>query len=861
MRNRGVSVAGQETVVARLNRELDEALEEKTAISEVLRLVSTSSSNLETVLQSVAERAAHICQAQFVDILLVENDNLRDVAWFGELKRTLSVPLDRFTVSGRSVCEMRPFSVDDLQNAGDEFARGRELARKEGHRSILAVPLIRDGRAVGTIMIRRTEIRPFEHRHIALLTAFAAQAVIAIENTRLLNELRQRTSDLTESLEQQTATSKVLEVIIRSAFNLQTVFDTLVESAARLCRADKASMLRLIDGQFKYVAFHGFAPEYAEYMRTLPTKVRGGSVTGRAVLGAKIVHVHDVLADPEFTSVDAQKRGEFRTALGVPLMREGTSIGAFFLSRANVEPFTQQQIDLVTTFADQAVIAIENVRLFEAEQQRTRELSESLGQQTATSEVLSVIASSSGELQPVFQVMLENAVRICEAKFGELFRFDGQAFHFAAEVGTPAELVEFQRQRGPFQPEPGTHLNRVIRTKQVSHTADTAAEAVLIAPAKYGGARSIVAVPMLKDDVLIGAISIFRQEVRPFTDKQIALVQNFADQAVVAIENARLLNELRQRTRELSESLEQQTATSKVLEVISSSPGDLKPVFEAILANAVRLCGAKFGNLYLREGDGFRAAAMHNAPSAYAAQRAGIVHRSPYSTVYQAAHTKQPAQTADITKLPGYLEGDPWLTSAVSLGGYRGVLSVPMLHEDESIGTITIFRQEAEPFANKQIELLTNFAKQAVIAIENARLLNELRQSLDQQTAMAEVLGVISSSPGDLQPVFDNMLRNAVRICDAKFGMLLRFDGEAFHMAAEVDLPPDYAEFEKRRGSFLPPAGTLLDRVMKTKRVNYTADMAADAVPGSPAKLGGARSAVAVPMHESAFGTKRTSRS
>ena len=272
MRNRGVSVAGQETVVARLNRELDEALEEKTAISEVLRLVSTSSSNLETVLQSVAERAAHICQAQFVDILLVENDNLRDVAWFGELKRTLSVPLDRFTVSGRSVCEMRPVSVDDLQNASDEFARGRELARKEGHRSILAVPLIRDGRAVGTIMIRRTEIRPFEHRHIALLTAFAAQAVIAIENTRLLNELRQRTSDLTESLEQQTATSKVLEVISRSAFNLQTVFDTLVESAARLCRADKASMLRLIDGQFKYVAFHGFAPEYAEYMRTLPTK-------------------------------------------------------------------------------------------------------------------------------------------------------------------------------------------------------------------------------------------------------------------------------------------------------------------------------------------------------------------------------------------------------------------------------------------------------------------------------------------------------------------------------------------------------------------------------------------------------------
>jgi GAF domain-containing protein len=229
------------------------------------------------------------------------------------------------------------------------------------------------------------------------------------------------------------------------------------------------------------------------------------------------------------------------------------------LRRAEVNPFTNKQITLLETFAAQAVIAIENTRLLNELRQRTDELSqrtddlsEALEQQTATSEVLTVISASPGDLEPVFQAMLENAVRICEAKFGELFRFDGEAFHFAAEVGTPAELVEFQRQRGPFQPEPGTHLNRVIRTKQVSHSADTAAEAVLIAPAKYGGARSIVAVPMLKDDVLIGAISIYRQEVRPFTDKQIEVVKNFAAQAVIAIENTRLLNELRQRTDDLS---------------------------------------------------------------------------------------------------------------------------------------------------------------------------------------------------------------------------------------------------------------------------------------------------------------------
>src|SRR5215472_9896059 len=222
-RNHDSSAASQETEAARLASELS-------ATGEILRLISNSPSDLGTVLQSVAEQAAQICQAQFVDIFLVENDNLRDVAWFGELKRTIVFPLDRSTVAGRSVCEMRPVSIDDLQNAGDDLARGREIARRDGHRSILAVPLIRQGRAVGTIIIRRTEIRPFEQKNIALLTNFAAQAVIAIENARLLNELHQRTADLTKSLERQTATSEVLQVISSSTFDLEKVFGTLLET-------------------------------------------------------------------------------------------------------------------------------------------------------------------------------------------------------------------------------------------------------------------------------------------------------------------------------------------------------------------------------------------------------------------------------------------------------------------------------------------------------------------------------------------------------------------------------------------------------------------------------------------------------
>ena len=369
-----------------------------------------------------------------------------------------------------------------------------------------------------------------------------------------------------DALEQQKAMSEVLRVISRSTFDLQTVFDTLVKSAARLCRAEKANITLLRDGRFQYVAGVGFSPELMEYMQSLRLTIQRGSISGRSLVEGQTVHVPDVLADPEFAFPEAQKLGGFRTALGVPLMREGAAIGTIFLSRATIDPFSQKQIELVETFAAQAVIAIENTRLL-------NELRQSLEQQTATSEVLSVISSSPGELEPVFQSMLQNATHICEAKFGTLFRFDGLAYHLAAQFGTPPELAEFQRRRGPFQTQSDGLLDQMMRTKQVRHTADEAAEPLPGKAATLGGARSTVYVPLLKDEMLIGAIVIYRQEVRPFTDKQIELVRNFAAQAVIAIENTRLLNELR-------ESLEQQTATSQVLSVISSSPGELEPVFE-----------------------------------------------------------------------------------------------------------------------------------------------------------------------------------------------------------------------------------------------------------------------------------------
>jgi signal transduction histidine kinase/regulator of replication initiation timing len=440
------------------------------------------------------------------------------------------------------------------------------------------------------------------------------------------------------------------------------------------------------------------------------------------------------------------------------------------LRRTEVNPFTNKQITLLETFAAQAVIAIENTRLL-------NELRESLEQQTATSEVLSVISSSPGELEPVFQAMLGNAVRICEAKFGMLFRFDGEALHFAAEVGTPPEFAEFERRRVSFQPPPGSHLDRVMRTKRVSHTADYAAESISSPAITLGGARSGVGVPMLKDDVLIGTIFIYRQEVRPFTDKQIELVKNFAAQAVIAIENTRLLNELR-------ESLQQQTATADVLKVISSSPGDLRPVFEAMLENAVRICEAAFGSMLLREGNGFRRVAQHNVPLDYAKHSETEPLLRPTKTLAHILETMQAAQVTDMA----VTEPQSPLSR---LAGARTLLNVPIIKENKLIGIFSVFRQEVRPFTDKQVELVKNFAAQAVIAIENTRLLNELRQrtddlteSLEQQTATADVLRVISSSPGDLKPVFEAILENAIRLCGAKFGNLYLCEGDGFRDAA-----------------------------------------------------------------------------
>jgi GAF domain-containing protein len=493
---------------------------------------------------------------------------------------------------------------------------------------------------------------------------------------------------------------------------------------------------------FRFGANYGFSREAQQYALEHPIRPDRGSVTGRAALEGRAIHIPDVLADPEYKLSAYQKTFGFRTNLGVPLLREGTTIGVFAVTRDQVNPFTEKQIELVTTFADQAVIAIENARLFDEVQTRSRELAESLEQQTATSDVLKVISSSQGDLEPVFQTLLANATRICGAKFGTLYLHKGDAFYAAAFHNAPAAFIE-ERTNRPLHPAPGSTLGQAARTKQVAQVLDsTKREAYrqrdpfVVAGVDLGGYRTIVSVPMLKENELVGVISIYRQEVQAFTEKQIELVSNFASQAVIAIENARLLNELR-------ESLQQQTATADVLKVISRSTFDLQTVLQTLVESASRLCDADKTNITRERNGAFYRAEAYGFSREFQDHVRDIPIKAERGSAFGRALLEGRAvHIPDVTVDPEYT-----LVDAQKLGDYRTVLSVPMLREDVPIGVLSLTRSEVRPFTDKQIELATTFADQAAIAIENVRLFEsveartrELAKSLENLRAAQDRL-------------------------------------------------------------------------------------------------------------------------
>jgi PAS domain S-box-containing protein len=734
------------------NRELTETLAQQTATSDILRVISSSPTDVQPVFDIIAERAARLCEADVGVVSRVDGSFLQLAAIHGvtregveTVRQVFPMPLDFEAVTARVYRDRAVVHVQDVM-ADPTYAMKSE-AVAGGWRGGLGAPMLRDGQVIGVIFVGRSIPGPFSEQRIELLRTFADQAVIAIENVRLFNELEVRNRALTETLEQQTATSEILRVISSSPTDVQPVFDTIVRSVVKLCDGLFSALFRYDGELIHQVAQHNFTPEGLEEVRRLyPVRPSRAHGSARAILERGIVHIPDVEADPEYEAHTLTRAVGLRSGLYVPMMREGQPVGVIMVARAEAGPFSDAQIALLKTFADQAVIAIENVRLFTELDARNRDLTNALEQQTATADVLRVMSGSATDTQPVFDAIVRSAVRLCRARFALVYQLEGDVIRFVTHHNLPAAAVDqFQRTFPQRLSESGTLVARAILRGEVVNVADIAAEPNVSDSVRElalsSGYRSVLAVPIKREGRALGALAITRSgptgEPEPFSSDEIPLLQTFTEQAGIAIENVRLFNELQARTRDLTRSVGELQALGEVSQAVSSTL-DLDAVLETIVGRAVQLSGSDQGVAYEfdEKSQTFHQRATHRMTAEYIETMRAAPIRLGEGAIGRAGVTRAPIEVADIRA--DWELVAPQARERLVQQGMGSLLAVPLVREDRLLGGLVIIRRERGAFSPEIVAMLQTFATQSVLAIQNARLFQEIQRQKQYSDTLVE---------------------------------------------------------------------------------------------------------------------------
>ncbi len=795
---------------ARQFREVKERLEREAATSEILSVVSQSRDDAAAVFQTVLEQATTVCGADQAALVLrmPSRETYQLAANWGHANE-VSKPGDEWPLSGpqTAATAIRTGKVVELPDLADTDAyRGGEpitvsLVDGEGIRSRLAVPLIRDGEAIGAIALSRREVRPFTPTDIALIENFAKHAVIAIDNARQFTQTE-------EALAHQTATAGILSVINQNPGDVQPVFDLIAASAMELCGAKFCNMWRIEDGMQHHCATAGFDEANLDsYLAQFPRPAGPDSLSARVVESGAVERIEDGQA-PGYKDYKLAIENGFREIVGVPISVGGTIWGTIILAWPDGVTPTEAHIHLTQTFAEQAAIAIENVRLFTETEQRTAEVEEALVREQASAEILQVINESTLNLQPMFDLIVQKSAELCGARFCVLDRFDGQAYHFCAQHGFPPKLADDLMAEYPVTEAEGHIAAKVVESGSVVQIKDAQDGAEYYAPDRAAavGWRRMLGVPIRDGGRIWGVISLAWPGTAAPPPANVELVQSFAAQAGIAIENTRLMQETRARTAEVEEALERQKVTSEILRAISQSPTDVQPVMETIVSNATQLIKADLAIFHQRYED-------HYFPSAGSGPKGVLIT----DRIVEVARKRAQKFTSDGVPLHPLAPDENFPSRAMVTGevqhiidwpnadipphevergkqlGLKSAIYIPLMQGDTSIGSLAIGSTEQTAFSDQDIALAQSFCDQAVIALRNTQLFVQTQQALEQQTASAEILSVISQSVEDTQPVFDLVVQKAAELCGASFCVLDRFDGEAYHFCAQYGFPPDRA--------------------------------------------------------------------